>query len=247
MLTAQYETGEYLEKVPDWHAADAPWKARQILRLLERNRLVPESVCDVGCGAGEILVQLQPHLRGEPRLEGFDVSGQAIALCQPKENARLRFHRGDFLQGREGYDLLLLLDVLEHVPDYLGFLAALRPRARRFVFHVPLDWSVQAVAEGSRYPLSMRERYGHLHFFTAETALRAIRDAGYRVEDAFHTWDHDLEQGFPPVQPGLRARLKYPLRCLRYGLERLAFQSRPALTARLRPHYNLLVLASAEG
>lgn len=244
-LTARYEQGEYLKDNPDWHAADAPWKARKVLQLLRRNELVPRTVCDVGCGAGEILRRLQGELPFDTRLVGYDISPQAISLCREKENARLQFVCGDFLQsGREPQDLLLLLDVFEHVPDYLGFLAALRTKARRFVLHIPLDVSVQTVLSGSRRELGMRSRYGHLHYFTAETALEALNDAGYCVEDLLYTWDGECEGGFPPVAPGWKAKAKYPLKYLRYALEWNAFQWRPGLLARLRPSYNLLVLAS---
>lgn len=245
VLATQYEDGEYLEKVPDWHAADAPWKAGKILRLLRRNLLAPTSVCDVGCGAGGVLAQLQPGLPSTTQLRGYDISGHAIRLCKPRENDRLRFQQGDFLrEPSEPFELLLLLDVLEHVPDYLGFLSALRGRARRFVFHIPLDLSVHTVAGGSRHLLSMRNRYGHLHYFTAETARSTLADAGYRIEDACYTWDNEAE-GWPPLAAGWKARLKYPLRCAAYGLERAAFRLDPDATARFLPAYNLLVLATA--
>ncbi|MFZ5472156.1 MAG: class I SAM-dependent methyltransferase [Myxococcota bacterium] len=235
MLTARYEEGEYLRKVPDWHAADAPWKAGKVFQLLEKHQLAPQTVCDVGCGAGEILAQLQPRLRRGARLTGYDISSQAIALCKAKENAHLTFHQRDFArEGREVFDLLLALDVFEHVADYLGFLAAVRERARWFIFHIPLDVSSQAVARGSRHLLHMRRQYGHLHYFTAETAQATLIDTGYLVEDACYTWDGELDHW--PL---------HPWRCLTYGLERLAFRLAPGLTARLRPAYNLLVLAKA--
>jgi ubiquinone/menaquinone biosynthesis C-methylase UbiE len=42
--------------------------------LLKRNDLTPVRVCDVGCGAGEILVQLQQHLGVGAKLHGYDIS-----------------------------------------------------------------------------------------------------------------------------------------------------------------------------
>lgn len=244
MLTERYQSGEYLEAAPDWHASDAPWKAGKILQLLQRHAVVPRSVCDVGCGAGEILARLQHQLPETTRLVGWDVSPQAHALSRPKQSARLRFVQGDFLkESRDTHELLLLLDVLEHVPDYLGFLSALRTRAQRFVFHIPLDLSVQAVAGGSTHQRRMRERYGHLHYFTAESALWTLRDCGYLVEEAGYTWDGEAEGWRPFAAPGWRGRLGYPLTLAAYGLERLAFRLGPHVTTRMRPGYNLLVLA----
>ena len=54
-MSGMYTSGEYLEKNPHWHAADSPWKAGQILKMIQKNGLHPATVCEVGCGAGEIL------------------------------------------------------------------------------------------------------------------------------------------------------------------------------------------------
>ncbi len=244
MLAERYLNGEYLAAVPDWHAADAHWKAKKLAALLQRNGVSPRTVCDVGCGAGEVLVQLQSQLPKGTRLTGYDISGQAISLCKPKENALLGFRQADLLREgiRERFELLLCLDVFEHVPDYLGFLRALQPRADHFVFHIPLDLSVHTVARGSRHLLQMRERYGHLHYFTAETALATLAQTGFWVTDAVYTWDHDSGL-LPPRAPGLRGVVRYPLRFGAHLVERLAARLVPDLTARFRPAYNLLVLA----
>jgi hypothetical protein len=58
MSEEMYTQGEYLKKHPTWHVEDSPWKAEQIIKIMERNRLKPNSICEVGCGAGEILNQL---------------------------------------------------------------------------------------------------------------------------------------------------------------------------------------------
>ena len=242
-FVAQYEQGGYLDKVPEWHAGDAPWKGGKVLQMLQKHRLEPATLCDVGCGSGDVLAWLQARLGGGTRCVGYDISPQAIALCKPKENQTLEFRRCDFLtESDERYEVLTLLDVFEHVPDYLGFLAALQSRADWFVFHIPLDINVQTVFRKSASMIEMRERYGHLHYFTAETALATLSDTGYAVVDAFYTWDTEIG-GRPKPAPGLMGKLRYPLTCLIYAFEKPLFFRRPGLAARLRRRYNLLVLA----
>ncbi len=65
MLEQIYTDGAYLEKNPDWHIEEFPWKAEQIMPMLKRNHLSRASVCEVGCGAGEILRQLQEQMDRE--------------------------------------------------------------------------------------------------------------------------------------------------------------------------------------
>src|SRR5690606_10341953 len=128
-FTERYTDGAYLEQVADWHAADAKWKAGKVNALIERHRLAPASVCDVGCGAGEVLAHLRAGLGKGVRHAGFDISPQAIALAKAKEATNLTFHQLDFVRDTsEVFDLVLLLDVFEHVPDYLSFLNQLRSR-----------------------------------------------------------------------------------------------------------------------
>lgn len=234
----RYTEGTYLEHAPDWHAGDSAWKAGKVLEMLQRNRMEPRSVCDVGCGAGEILAQLRPRLNPQVRLLGYDISAHAISLARSKEAGNLSFRHGDFSRdGSERYDLLLLLDVFEHVPDYLSFLSQLRARGRRFIFHIPLDLHAQSVLRGSRHMLEMRREFGHLHYFTIETALATLADTGYAVLDHFYTWDHEDQE------LSLRESWRRPWRWGVQQLDRTLFKLDPRLAARLRPHFNVMVLA----
>lgn len=183
-----YSDGTYLVHVGEsWHQEDSPWKAERIQAMLNRNGLVPETICDVGCGAGEILNQLSQTLPEKTQLFGYEVSPQAYALCEAKASARLSFRLANLLdEDSEPYDLVMAIDVFEHVDDYLGFLRRLKPKGRFKLFHIPLDLSVQSILRVSPI-LKLRRQVGHLHYFTKETALESLKHAGYEVVDAFFT------------------------------------------------------------
>lgn len=59
-----YTDGDYLKNNPTWDVEDAPWKADHIFRMMQKHHLEPGSICEVGCGCGEILSQLQKRLPG---------------------------------------------------------------------------------------------------------------------------------------------------------------------------------------
>src|SRR5947209_5456061 len=65
MSENMYTSGEYLEKHPTWHAEDSFGKAEEIIRMMARNNIMPKTICEVGCGAGEILKQLQGHMESQ--------------------------------------------------------------------------------------------------------------------------------------------------------------------------------------
>ena len=60
-----YLSGKYSEKNPTYHIEHSPFKAQQILKMVNKHGLHPGSVCDVGCGAGEVLRQLLELPRGD--------------------------------------------------------------------------------------------------------------------------------------------------------------------------------------
>jgi len=144
-----YEDGAYLAGNPSWHEEDSGWKADQIMRMLRRNSVSPTSIAEIGSGVGGVLANVQESLPGDVKLDGFDISEDAIVRAQLKQRDRLRFHHADLLACDESFDLLLIMDVIEHVPDYLGFLERCRQKARLKLYHIPLDIHVSSVLRGS--------------------------------------------------------------------------------------------------
>jgi SAM-dependent methyltransferase len=209
--------------------------------MIERHGLAPRSVCDIGCGSGDVLAQLHERMGPGVYFKGFDISPQAIAMASAKRGPNLEFEALDPSRpSGETFDVVLSLDVFEHVPDYLAFLTELKARGRHFIFHIPLDLHAFSVLRQSDYMLAMRKEYGHLHYFSLETALATLVDTGYTVLDHFHTWDYET---VPLLSPELLAR---PWRLGVQAADRVLFALSPRLAASLRPHFNALVLARAE-
>jgi len=223
-----YTDGTYLARNPAWHAADSGWKADRVVRLLERHGIAPKTVCEVGCGAGEVIAQVARRWP-EARCTGYDISPQAWAMSSRK-GARVEYRMGDALAGPERYDVALAIDVVEHVEDYPGFLRRLRTKATHKVFHFPLELCALWAARGEPL-LRKRREVGHLHHFCKETALAALEDTGYRV----------VEHGYTPWATEL-ARYGWKSSLLN-GPRRALFALDPDAAVRLLGGYSLLVLA----
>jgi cyclopropane fatty-acyl-phospholipid synthase-like methyltransferase len=181
-----YSDGEYEQKNPSWHAEDSPWKAEHILRALAFLPQPPRALCEVGCGAGEILRQLGTALDSEAvDLVGYDISPQAIALAQARAGRRLRFVLGDPNTDALHFDVLLAIDVIEHVEDYFSFLRSIRNKADQFIFHIPIEINCESMLRNS--VMATRRLYGHLHQFTRDTACATLEECGYTVVHEFYT------------------------------------------------------------
>ena len=226
-----YTSGTYLQLHPEWHTEESPWKAAQILRMLEKRSLTPHSVVDVGCGAGEVLRQLQQNLGADCDFRGYDISPQAIELAKQRENEHLHFAIADFRKENTApADLLLMMNVLEHIEDRFGYLRDIKERAEYKLFHVLLNLSVQTVMRKNGL-IHVRERYGIVNYFTKELLLQTLRDAGYEIVDYFYTTGStDL-----PSREFNRNLLRIPRKML--------FAVNQDLAARVLGGYRIMVLA----
>jgi len=226
-----YLDGQYLARNPQWHAEDSAWKAGNILRILERMGIHPATVCEVGCGVGGVLYALKNKMPDTCRFLGLDISPQAIALASRLADEVLQFECADIAQDKgRRWDVLMLIDVIEHVDDYRGLLRAIKDKAQYKVLHIPLDLSVQTVLRAK--PIAKNhDTVGHIHYFTKETALQALRDVGYDVQDYVYTATAlDL-----PAKSLLSACARWP--------RKLGFAIHPDLVARVLGGFSLLVLA----
>jgi SAM-dependent methyltransferase len=226
-----YTSGEYHRRHPSGGTEDAQWKAGQIERMIRRRGLRFQSAAEVGCGSGEILANLSIAFPKATFL-GCDIAPSLRALWSERENARVRFHCGDFFEGNDTFDLLLMIDVFEHVPDYMGFLTAARERARHHIFHIPLELSAQGILRD--VPMRAREDVGHLHYFSRTTALATLADCGYAVLESVYT-NAAIDRA--------KTRRAKALNVVRKPMYRLF----PELTVRLLGGWSLLVLAEGRG
>lgn len=226
-----YTNQEYLRKNPTWHDEDSPWKASQVSELLGRNKIQFLTVAEIGCGAGGVIKALADQLGAGSQFKGFDISPEAISLAERHRRPGLDYFCEDLLQSPEQHDLLLIIDVIEHIPDYLGFTARCRAKARYKVYHIPLDIHVSSVLR-ARFVVG-RRTVGHLHYFSAESALDTLTDTGHKVIDYMYT---DGGVALAMLHPSFRRTLANLPRKL------VGFFSKK-LSARWFGGYSLLVLA----
>jgi hypothetical protein len=160
---------------------------------------------------------------------GYEIAPQAFDLCKRRENERVRYYLKDLLQEEVSFDVVLAIDLIEHVEDCFGFLRKLRSKGIYKIFHFPLDLSAQAVLRGT--PMRQRESVGHLHYFTKDTAIAALVDTGYEILDSFYT-----PSGIDSAVISLK---QLPASWARRAMSLVSSD----ITARLLGGYSLMVLA----
>lgn len=246
VVTGFYTDGQYLKNNPAWHLDDSSWKADSIQRIIERNHISPQTICDVGCGVGEILRLLQQKMEPGAVFLGYDIAPHAIEQARLRENDRLHFKLGDFFQEEDGhFDLLLMIGVLEHFENMFEVLRDIKGRSEYKIFLLPMDLSLASILRDDL--VRFRRAAGHLHFFTKNVMFDLLKDLGYEVVDFFYV--------FQPVDtmPWKQARrspgrfLKKLAKEILLGLPklpgRLLYVFHKDLAVRVFPYWRLLVVA----
>jgi hypothetical protein len=184
-----YNDQTYLKHNPGWGKEDAPMKANAIAGLLSKNNISFKTLAETGCGSGEILVQLENKFPNTEKFFGFDISKDALQIAAPKETGKIHFELLD-LAGSNitdlHFDVLLVIDVLEHIPDYFTFLKGIQNKSTFTVFHIPLDMSVWSLFR-EKMLIESKKRVGHIHAFTEEFILDMLKDHGFDIIDKIYT------------------------------------------------------------
>jgi len=210
----KYLSSNYIEKNPSWDSEDAPWKVSHAASLITDHAMHPSSVCEVGCGSGACLAELRNYLR-DTEMYGYDIAPDASRFWAEYISENICFELGDFLiKETPHFDLILLLDVLEHVSDPYDFLRRVRERSDYFIFHFPLDLSASSVLRETPL-LHVRRKVGHIHYFTKGLALELLRECGFDIIEARYTG-----AAFNAPQATLKTRLAQLPRRLAYALNK---------------------------
>lgn len=175
MERAAYDRMAEIDGEHWWFAA-----RRDILtRLIERLNLPQNArILEVGCGTGSNLGMLQRF----GRVDAIEPDGPARTLASNRSGIAVQGGTvpGDAVVPEETYDLIVLLDVLEHIPDDRGTLTELRsklaPGGRLLVTvpAMPWLWSAHDAV------------HHHKRRYTAAGLEGVFRSAGFRVKYRSH-------------------------------------------------------------
>jgi len=231
MQDNMYTDGRYLRRNPGWGLEDAPFKAAFINGLLRRNDIHPEEIIEIGCGSGAILEILSKN-KEVALLKGYDISPQAINIANRIHSDKIKFYNEDILQ-MNGYhtDLLLVIDVFEHVNDFYTMLRRIRKRSTHFIFHIPLDLSCRTLFK-PQVLLQQREAVGHIHYFSRDMVEWMLKDAGFTIIDWMYTGS-ESDRG---LDRSVKGKIKKVLRKISFLISR-------DLSAKLWGGYSMMILA----
>jgi hypothetical protein len=180
METTDFTSGQYHDAYPPgidgyfWHVARHRI-VQHALRRVTGGAIGDKRVLEIGCGRGVVVRHL--------RTRGVDCFGTELApvdvdpdLAPYIEANRDCFDLAD--EVRRGVDVLMLLDVIEHLPEPVYFMRRLRESfsaARAIVVTVPARTELWS---------SYDTHYGHFRRYTIESASNELGEAGFAAIEA---------------------------------------------------------------
>lgn len=185
LIDPMYSKGHFWDK-SSGHL-DAPFKVKQFAALLRQNSgflPVPvRKIADVGCGKGTTTHTLGDFFKDSAevgfQVDGYDVHPKVEELSAGKN---VRFIAGDFCSiAKDVYDLAVLFDIVEHVPDPIGFLKGVARFAGRLALLIPLDDVIFSWLRN--LPKKKLNHPGHILVLDAPATLNLLAFSGLRVVD----------------------------------------------------------------
>jgi SAM-dependent methyltransferase len=194
-LKASYEPGA-LPELTDMSSArlwdelaacpDAP--AFRIRRLQAVADQLPPgaSVLDIGIGWGEIIPMI---LARGCNYAGIDFSEQIVAQVS-KQHPGCKFHIGGLNQITASYDVVLALEVCEHIlpSKIFAFFSEIRRILTdhgAMIVTVPVYENLRAMTLNCPQCGHMHNRMGHVRAYTPELIAAELKLAGFAVEKSF--------------------------------------------------------------
>ena len=182
----RYLSGDYIKKNHSYHIEDSEFKWKNFLNILKKSNLNLDkvnSISDIGCGSGQILLHANNSsiFNNKCIFDGYDINPDAIKAAK-KNSSKVSFFNEDFINLKEiKRDLIIASDVFEHVQDKYNFLAKLKDKGNFFLFNIPLEISLFSMIRGKNIFKHSFENVGHLHFYTKRTALLTLESIGFEI------------------------------------------------------------------
>lgn len=163
------------------------WKVQNLIRLIPPD-FKADNILEIGCAFGVLLNNISNRLYLKSRT-GIDISSNNI------EAAKNLFPDCTYFRGTleefvksipdgikdHRYDLVVLSDIVEHIPDDLGFMKLVNTMSSFVLLNLPLEKSFKT--RNRQY--GEQDPSGHLRCYDEKDALSLVHNAGFEVEKSF--------------------------------------------------------------
>lgn len=175
------------------------WKVRKLAGIIPGN-LKFSNILEVGCAFGVLLNNMADRLHIDSRT-GIDISGENIKTAVTlypgcgffKGTLEDYVKEKSYILKNHRHDLIILSDIIEHIPDDLEFLKLVRKVSEYVVVNLPLEKSFKN--RNRKY--GIEDPSGHLRCYDKKLAKKLFIDAGFlmvRDQTSIATYDPEFSK-----------------------------------------------------
>lgn len=179
-MTNFYTSGMYSKINPKWDTEDSYFKYTKIKEIILKNNINFKDICEVGCGAAEILSQFKNEFKNT-NVYGYDIAHGLDKFWKEKKDINL-FNSNFLKTNNKKYDLIIFADVIEHLDSPFDYLDYSRKVSDYIVIYLPLDLSLRSLLN-TKLLKKQIFNVGHINFYTKDIFMNILRHKNFKVLD----------------------------------------------------------------
>lgn len=151
----------------------------ELMRMAGISDVTGLKILDVGCGVGTMSLYFAVN---GAQVTGVDISPRAVQIAKAAAKdlglKNVEFINGEVEKGTGQYDLILCSEIVEHVPDEIGFLKTIHSNLKKTGKLVLTTPSRENLLFQLGYYKKFDEEVGHLRRYTMESLPTSLAKAG---------------------------------------------------------------------
>jgi len=193
-----YNDNTYLEKNPTLHTEDSEFKFQNVKKFLDlvvvkKNKI---KILDIGGGAGIIGKLVLEYFQNKGNLVTFhslDLSTQMLKI-QKINNPQIKKTMNCSIEecSEKNYNLILMIDVIEHIENKQSVAKHLNYLGENIIYNIPIEKNLfdylKNLTQSFKYYEKQKKRWGHVHFFSVNSALSFLKKHHKVVESYFQPY-----------------------------------------------------------
>ena len=203
-LNNLYNSNDYENNTSDWEDAASSYRADTFYKALKLANIhnSVNSILDVGCGSGGVLVELRKKFglilnADSMKFHGVDLSKNAVDIAKrlhQSEGNNITFTLGSYNNSPSRYyDVVSLIHVLEHCPDMFEMLSECKKKGNYFYINVPIEVNI-FYSLRKKVLVNQYIKYGHLHFFNEDFFVFYLKQNGFKLLSTVYSSDFEVKK-----------------------------------------------------
>jgi len=180
-----YNDDSYIINNPTLHSEDSEFKFNNVLKFLNLIEIKEKKIkiLDVGGGAGLIGMMVMEYYAKKDiivTLHSLDLSLKMLKT-QKQNNPKIKKLINCSIEECEelNYDLVLMIDVIEHIPNKSISAKTLNRLSKNIIYNIPIEINLFDYARNIsllfRYYKNQKKTLGHVHFFSFKSATEFLK------------------------------------------------------------------------